>query len=152
MMNYDEELVVATELKYADMSAEVAAEFEVQKGDLLFNRTNSADLVGKVGLFNLDGCFLFASYLVRIQTNRSLLLPEFLNYYLNAVTAGCCSRLCDTRSKPIEHQCWQPEEGQSSYPIASRTGDPDSKLDDIASACRTSRTHIAQQRSMLKAT
>ena len=84
MMNYDEELVVATELKYADMPAEVAAEFEVQKGDILFNRTNSADLVGKVGLFNLDGCFLFASYLVRIQTNRSLLLPEFLNYYLNS--------------------------------------------------------------------
>ena len=84
MMNYDEEIVAASDLKFADMPAETAAAYKLEAGDILFNRTNSADLVGKVGIFQLDGCYLFASYLVRIKTDRSVLLPEFLNYYLNS--------------------------------------------------------------------
>jgi len=84
MMNYDEELVTASDLKFADMSAEQAANFTLEHGDILFNRTNSADLVGKVGIFQLDGCYLFASYLVRIKTDRAILLPEFVNFYLNS--------------------------------------------------------------------
>jgi type I restriction enzyme, S subunit len=152
MMNYDEELVAATELKYADMTAEVAAEFEVQKGDILFNRTNSADLVGKVGLFNLDGSFLFASYLVRIQTNRSLILPEFLNFYLNSRHGQAAVRAFAT-----------PGVSQSNISAGSlkkvkvpvpRLREQEAlarELDDIGSACRTSRAHVAIQRSMLKA-
>ena len=84
MMNYDEELVVASDLKFADMPAQVAIDYKLERGDILFNRTNSADLVGKVGIFELEGCFLFASYLVRIKTDKIILLPEFLNYYLNS--------------------------------------------------------------------
>jgi len=84
MMNYDEELVAASDLKYADMSADVAADYTLEHGDILFNRTNSADLVGKVGIFRLNGCYLFASYLVRIKTDKNVLLPEFLNSYLNS--------------------------------------------------------------------
>ena len=83
-MNYDEELVVASDLKYADMSADVASNYTLEHGDILFNRTNSAALVGKVGIYQLDGCYLFASYLVRIKTDNSVLLPEFLNFYLNS--------------------------------------------------------------------
>lgn len=84
MMNFDEELVIASHLKFADMPAELAADYTLEYGDILFNRTNSADLVGKVGIFQLDGCYLFASYLVRIKTDRAVLLPEFLNFYLNS--------------------------------------------------------------------
>jgi type I restriction enzyme M protein len=84
MMNFDEELVVASDLKFADLPSELATAYTLTNGDILFNRTNSADLVGKTGLFQLDGCYLFASYLVRIRTQRNLLLPEFLNFYLNS--------------------------------------------------------------------
>jgi hypothetical protein len=84
MMNYDEELVAASDLKYADMPVDIAADYTLERGDILFNRTNSAELVGKTGIFGLDGRYLFASYLVRIKTDRNLLLPEFLNFYMNS--------------------------------------------------------------------
>ena len=86
MMNYDEELVTASDVKFADMRADLAADYTLKPGDILFNRTNSADLVGKVGIFKLDGRYLFASYLVRIEAFQTLLQPEFLNYYLNSDT------------------------------------------------------------------
>jgi len=86
MMNYDEELVAITDLKYADVPAQTAKEFTVQRGDILFNRTNSADLVGKVGIFDLDGEYLFASYLVRLKANPKIMMATFLNFFLNSDT------------------------------------------------------------------
>lgn len=54
-------------------------------GDLLFNRTNSRELVGKVGLFrgSHDDRVTFASYLVRM-TPRPDVISEWLNYLLNS--------------------------------------------------------------------
>jgi type I restriction enzyme S subunit len=55
------------------------------KNDLLFNRTNSPELVGKVGLFagDADDEVTFASYLVRLRV-RSEHNPTWLNYLLNS--------------------------------------------------------------------
>lgn len=52
-------------------------------GDLLFNRTNSRELVGKVGLVrSLSGPTTFASYLVRLKVN-GMADAQYLNYLLN---------------------------------------------------------------------
>lgn len=52
-------------------------------GDLLFNRTNSAELVGKVALFSgYESPVTFASYLVRMRPTKEN-EPEFLNLVLN---------------------------------------------------------------------
>ena len=52
-------------------------------GIFLFNRTNSAELVGKVGLFRSEGrAVTFTSYLVRMRSRREN-NPEFLNLALN---------------------------------------------------------------------
>lgn len=70
------------DLRFVD---EVDKFFLLQKGDLLYNRTNSLDLVGKVGLFQGDADHdrvSFASYLVRIRTNDRA-FPEYLTYLLN---------------------------------------------------------------------
>ena len=57
----------------------------LQDKDLLFNRTNSAELVAKVGLFRSgERPVTFASYLVRLRT-RPENRPEFLNLLLNDV-------------------------------------------------------------------
>ncbi len=57
----------------------------LEKNDLLFNRTNSPELVGKVGLFegNGTGEITFASYLVRLRI-RGEHNPVWLNYLLNS--------------------------------------------------------------------
>jgi type I restriction enzyme S subunit len=57
----------------------------VEKNDLLFNRTNSPELVGKVGLFegNAADEITFASYLVRLRA-RPEHSPIWLNYLLNS--------------------------------------------------------------------
>jgi len=151
MMNYDGELVAATDLKYADMPENLAAEFIVNEGDLLFNRTNSADLVGKVGIFKLSGTYLFASYLVRIVTDRSKLLPEFLNYYLNtskgqsavrafATPGACQSNISAGSLKKLNVPV--PPIAEQQIAVA--------KLDNISSLHRSARAYVMLQRKLLQ--
>jgi len=70
-------------IKYVNLSAKEFSKFEVNKGDVLFNRTNSPDLVGKTSIFDLNGSYVFASYLVRLNVDREKILPPLLNYYMN---------------------------------------------------------------------
>jgi len=57
----------------------------LEKDDLLFNRTNSRELVGKVGIFTGDKAnkVTFASYLVRMKVNKKV-FPRYMNYILNS--------------------------------------------------------------------
>ena len=71
-------------MKFADINQVEFEKYKLQKGDVLFNRTNSYELVGKTGIFDMLGNYCFASYLVRVLPNRNALLPEFLNYFMNS--------------------------------------------------------------------
>lgn len=71
-------------MKCADISAEEFAKYRLNKGDLLFNRTNSIEHVGKTGLFDLDGDYCFASYLVRVVPDTGKVLPKFLEKMMNS--------------------------------------------------------------------
>lgn len=56
----------------------------LQKGDLLFNwRNGSKNLVGKTALFNLDGDYIFASFLLGVRPDTKKILSEFLWIILN---------------------------------------------------------------------
>ncbi len=84
MMNIIDGKMVANDMKYIDLSESEFRNYKANKGDILFNRTNSADLVGKLGIFDLVGDYVFASYLIRLVAKKDLVLPEYLNYYLNS--------------------------------------------------------------------
>jgi type I restriction enzyme S subunit len=71
------------DLQYVDVSDDALRAFRVERGDLLFNRTNSHELVGRTAIFDLDDDCVFASYLIRLRTDAEKLRPHFLNYYLN---------------------------------------------------------------------
>lgn len=61
--------------------------YALDANDVLFNRTNSPELVGKTAIYRGDRPALFAGYLIRINQIDSTVLPEFLCYFLNSHTA-----------------------------------------------------------------
>lgn len=77
--------VVAKGANRLTVSAEVADRYALSLGDVLFNRTNSLELVGKTAIVNdpsLVGS-VFASYLVRLNVDRERYDPRFLNLWMN---------------------------------------------------------------------
>lgn len=54
----------------------------VRKGDVLFNRTNSLELIGKTCLFDLDEPMIIAGYLIRVRF-KELILPVFFTRLFN---------------------------------------------------------------------
>lgn len=70
-------------MKCADIDAKETAKYRLAKGDLLFNRTNSYEHVGRTGIFSLDGEYVFASYLIRLSIKRDLAEPEYVNAWMN---------------------------------------------------------------------
>lgn len=83
MNNIENGYMVGSPLKYLDLPDEEFEKYRVEQGDILFNRTNSHELVGKTGIFELEGDYVFASYLVRLRTNERA-DPYYLNYYMNS--------------------------------------------------------------------
>ena len=59
----------------------------LKKDDVLFNRTNSAELVGKTAIYKDERPAIFAGYLIRIHRDEALLDANFLTYYLNTEAA-----------------------------------------------------------------
>lgn len=75
--------VIFRDLQYVDVSNDVLNTFKLHNGDILFNRTNSFELVGRTAMFHGTQEAVFASYLIRLQSDKTMLIPDFLNYYLN---------------------------------------------------------------------
>lgn len=73
-----------SDLKYLPLSADELARYRLEKGDILFNRTNgSRELVGKCEVFDFEGDWVFASYLIRIRIDTAQAIPEFITAFLN---------------------------------------------------------------------
>ena len=54
----------------------------VRRGDVLFNRTNSKELVGKTCVYDRDEMMVLAGFVIRIRV-KDRILPEFLSAFLN---------------------------------------------------------------------
>lgn len=83
MNNLVNGLIQIDDLQFVNINENDLHNFQLNQGDILFNRTNSYELVGKTSIFNLNETFVFASYLVRIIPDFDKISPEYLNYYLN---------------------------------------------------------------------
>lgn len=70
-------------LQFLDLDSHTFTVFRLNPGDLLFNRTNSIDLVGRMAIIEDDRPAVFASYLVRLAVDSRRCLPRFLNYFMN---------------------------------------------------------------------
>jgi restriction endonuclease S subunit len=70
-------------VRYVDINGDIFKGFRLEKNDILFNRVNSEEFVGRTGIFKLNTKAVFASYLIRIRTN-SQIFPDYLNIFLNS--------------------------------------------------------------------
>ena len=73
-----------TGVKFLPRDHPDASKFALRSGDLLFNRTNSPDLVGKSAVYSgEDGAACFASYLIRVRLTDAC-DPRWVALYLNS--------------------------------------------------------------------
>lgn len=88
-----------TDLKYIDLDERELEKFSLKNGDLLFNRTNSVELVGKTAVFESipDQIISYAGYLVRARVNADS-NPYYVSGYLNSPSGKAQLRL---RAKAI---------------------------------------------------
>jgi type I restriction enzyme S subunit len=84
-------------LKYIDLEPATAHKYLTQRGDLLFNRTNSKELVGKTAVYMRDEPMAIAGYLVRVRMNERG-NPHYVSGYLNSVHG---KRSLEARAKSI---------------------------------------------------
>lgn len=85
------------DLKYMDLTTSEHERYLVKAGDVLFNRTNSAELVGKTAMFREQTPMAYAGYLIRLRTNANS-DPEYLNGFMNTpytkrVLRGMCKSI-----------------------------------------------------------
>ncbi|MBV2137062.1 MAG: restriction endonuclease subunit S [Candidatus Thiodiazotropha sp. (ex Ctena orbiculata)] len=71
------------DLKFIDLSEKDQSKYLVHQGEILFNRTNSKELVGKTAVYREATPMAFAGYLIRVRTNE-LANSEYISAYLNS--------------------------------------------------------------------
>lgn len=81
-VTYDGHLDLS-DLKYINLESKEVPKYTTQDGDILFNRTNSKDLVGKTAVFRGDRVMAIAGYLIRARVNNKA-LPDYISGYLNS--------------------------------------------------------------------
>jgi type I restriction enzyme, S subunit len=72
------------DLKYLHIGGKDRTKLILRKGDILVNRTNSAELVGKCAVFDLESEYAFASYLIRLRLDQEKAEPKLISSYINS--------------------------------------------------------------------
>ncbi|MBE9491638.1 MAG: restriction endonuclease subunit S [Bacteroidetes bacterium] len=83
MTNQKNGFINSDNLQYVSIAEKDLEKFKVNFDDVIFNRTNSYELVGRTAIFKLSGKYIFASYLIRLETDKKRLKSDYLNFYLN---------------------------------------------------------------------
>ena len=80
-LTYDGHLDL-TDLKRIDIPDNEIEKCIVRKGDVLFNRTNSVELVGKTCVFDESEDMVIAGYIIRVRL-KPVMLPIVLSCFMN---------------------------------------------------------------------
>jgi type I restriction enzyme S subunit len=72
-----------SDLAYTSDEEEIR-KYALRQGDVLFNRTNSPELVGKTAIYRGERPALFAGYLIRVNQIPTIVDSQYLNLFLNS--------------------------------------------------------------------
>jgi len=84
MGNISKGKLIWEKINYVELTLDQLNKYRLNKGDILFNRTNSAELVGKSAVFDDNKEAVFASYLIRFVTNTEIANPYYIAAYINS--------------------------------------------------------------------
>ncbi|EJQ03189.1 hypothetical protein IE3_05560 [Bacillus cereus BAG3X2-1] len=86
MGNIQEGKITKVNYKYLPTDHPDVLKFDVQTNDILFNRTNSYELVGKSAIITeeFDGKYSFASYLIRLRLIEKDILAPYIVQFINS--------------------------------------------------------------------
>jgi type I restriction enzyme S subunit len=89
MGNIQDGEVVLSDLKYVSLPDKLVIPYALKRGDVLFNRTNSQEWVGKVGVYRHETPAIFASYLIRLVPDDAKVDNYYLGQVLRSYSAQC---------------------------------------------------------------
>ena len=72
-----------SDLKFISLEESEKDKYLLKRDDLVFNRTNSKELVGKTAVYKRNEEMAIAGYLIRVRLNEKA-LPEYVSAYLNS--------------------------------------------------------------------
>ncbi len=85
MGNIQEGALNFDDLKYLPKNTPKLSAVILEDGDVLFNRTNSAELVGKTAVYKRNyPKSVFASYLIRVKVDKKIFAPDLLSFFINS--------------------------------------------------------------------
>ena len=88
-----------TDLKHVALDESETEKQMLRTGDLLFNRTNSKELVGKTGLWRGTHRAVAASYLIRVRVDSAQVVPDYVWAWMN--TSHFKQRLFDMTRRAV---------------------------------------------------
>lgn len=84
MGNINGGVLTFSSLKYLALGPDQRQSLCLRHGDIVVNRTNSAELVGKCAVFEAEGEYGFASYLIRLRLDAARARPWLVAAYINS--------------------------------------------------------------------
>jgi len=98
MKNLQDGKINFNDLPFVSLNEDEKKKLLLHDGDILLNRTNSYDLVGKVGFVEKACEAVFASYLVRLEVDKTKSHPKFVAMWLSSFWADQMIKKIATRA------------------------------------------------------
>ena len=154
MNNLQNGQINLTDVRRANLNDKETGELNLACGDILFNRTNSLDLVGKVAVVrNLPRPMSFASYLVRLRVKKERANPFWLSALL--WSDDCQARIRKYATPGVSQANINPTSLKTltvSLPPLAEQRDIAASLDGVYSAIQVAREELGRLRLLKEST
>lgn len=117
------------------------ADYILKENDILINRTNSYELVGKTAIFQGAVSCVYASYLVRLTVDKERVDPHFLNFWMGHSIAQRAMKRIATRA--VGQANLNPTELKKLCPMLLPPLDEQKRIVSVLSACTRAMSDVA---------